>query len=67
MTFQYDKIADALYVLVSQRPIHHTQELSDTIMVDLDDEGKIAGIEVLEASRMLNLARYAIVEGVSGA
>jgi uncharacterized protein YuzE len=58
MKFTYDKEADAAYVyLVESIPngaVKKTLELNNNVILDLDEDGKLLGIEILEASEILN-------------
>ena len=47
MKITYDKEADALYIRLTDNKIISTEEIAESINVDLDDENKIVGIEVL--------------------
>jgi uncharacterized protein YuzE len=48
MIIEYDAEAAALYVtLIESRPSTRTDEVSDSVLVDLDDDGALIGIEVL--------------------
>jgi len=47
MKITYDKEVDALYIKLTDKKIISTEEIDESINVDLDDENKIVGIEVL--------------------
>lgn len=49
MKIAYDKEADALSITFRETTVT-TKELGDGIAVDCDAEGKLAGIEVLDAA-----------------
>lgn len=58
MKFEYDKEVDAAYIYVKY-PIKDgeskkTIELNEQIILDFDAEGKLLGIELLDASIILN-------------
>lgn len=55
MNVSYDQEADALYVQFRQGEVT-TQALSEDILADYDAEGHLAGIEVLNARRLLGMA-----------
>jgi uncharacterized protein YuzE len=42
--------ADAIYINLSDPPIQDGTEVADDIVVDCDDQGRILGIEILDAS-----------------
>ena len=46
-----DHAADAVYLNLTDRPIKDSEEVADGIVVDYDDEGRIVGIEILDASK----------------
>jgi uncharacterized protein YuzE len=47
MRVRVDREADAVYVNLTDR----AAEVADGIVVDYDDEGRIVGVEILDASR----------------
>jgi uncharacterized protein YuzE len=51
MRVRVDHSADAVYLNLTDRPIKDSQEIADGIVVDYDDEGRIVGIEILDASK----------------
>ena len=58
MKFEYDKEVDAAYIYLKY-PIEdgeaaRTIELNDNIRIDFDKKGKILGMEILDASKVLN-------------
>jgi uncharacterized protein YuzE len=58
MKATYDREADALYVYVApdRGPIARTVRMTDDVMVDIDADGQIVGVEVLHAAAMPDLA-----------
>ena len=52
MKVTYDPEADALYIEFKDTTVT-TKHLTETIAIDLDSKGKIAGIELLDASKQL--------------
>ena len=64
MKIDYDKKADALYVKFRTVPIRSTILLRDNIVLDLDSNRKIVGIEVLDVNkqvgRMKNIEQQVI-------
>ncbi len=58
MKFEYDKEADAAYIYledsIAKGEAEKTIELNDNIIVDFDKNGKLLGIEILSASKVLN-------------
>ena len=51
MRVRVDHSADAVYLNLTDRPIKDSAEVADGIVVDYDNEGRIVGIEILDASR----------------
>lgn len=51
MRFHYDKKIDALYIRFNEARYRQSDEVADGIMLDYDRNGKIVGIEVLDASK----------------
>jgi uncharacterized protein YuzE len=51
MRVRVDHAADAVYLNLTDRPIKDSAEIADGIVVDYDDEGRIVGIEILDASK----------------
>jgi len=58
MKFEYDKEADAAYIYI-EYPIKDGEakkniEINENIILDFDTNGKLLGIEILDASKVLN-------------
>jgi uncharacterized protein YuzE len=51
MRVRVDRGADAVYVKLTDRPIKESEEVADGIVVDYDDQGRIVGVEILDASK----------------
>lgn len=51
--FTYDPEADAVYIAVGGGRIVQSAETSDCVVLDLDAQGRLIGIEILNASRRL--------------
>ena len=58
MNFEYDKEADAAYIYledhIKEGEAKSTVEASKNIMLDFDSKGKLLGIEILNASKVLS-------------
>lgn len=58
MRIRYDREADAAYIYkkypIKKGEAKKTIELNENIIVDFDHKGKLLGIEILNASRVLN-------------
>ncbi len=53
MEISYDEEADALYIKFGKGSFSKNKKVDDNTILDLDDEGKIIGVEILDASKML--------------
>jgi uncharacterized protein YuzE len=51
MRVRVDQKADAVYVNLTDRAIKDSAEVADGIVVDYDGEGRIVGVEILDASK----------------
>ncbi len=51
MHVRVDHAADAVYLNLTDRPIKDSEEVADGIVVDYDAEGRVVGIEILDASK----------------
>ena len=51
MRMRVDHGADAVYLNLTDRPIKDSAEVADGIVVDYDAEGRIVGVEILDASK----------------
>ena len=53
MKTTYDPEADALYVRFATAKVAESEEVSPGVVIDFDSEGRIVGVEVLDARRHL--------------
>lgn len=53
MKWLYDEEADVLYIRFNETEVT-TRHLTDEIAFDYDHEGRVAGIEILAASRVIS-------------
>lgn len=51
MRVRVDHRADAVYLNLTDRPIEESEEVADGIVVDYDADGRIVGVEILDASK----------------
>jgi len=51
MRVRIDPSADAIYIDLADREIVNSEEVSDGIIVDYDMDGKIIGVEILDAGK----------------
>jgi len=58
MRFEYDKEVDAAYIYledhIKEGESKKTIELNENIILDFDDKSKLLGIEILNASTVIN-------------
>ena len=50
-SFTYDRIADALYIKLSDKKIKESVEIGEGIIVDYGEDSSIVGIEILNYSK----------------
>jgi uncharacterized protein YuzE len=50
---EYDQKTDAMYIWLRKAKYDVSEELAENVILDLDKNGRIIGIEVLEASKNL--------------
>ena len=63
MKLLYDKSTDSLYIDLEDTPGADSFEVADGVVIDIDAEGGVAGIDIDHASRRLDLRALAVVEG----
>lgn len=57
MQVTYNSITDLLYIRMDSESHQVTNKrISEEIVLDLGEDGKIIGIEILDASKLLNLS-----------
>jgi len=52
-TVKFDPAADAAYIRFSGEAVLESEEVSDGIVLDFDENGRIVGMEILEARKHL--------------
>ncbi len=50
MKITYDKTASAMYIQLKDAPVEHTKQVSGNILIDVDKNGSILGIEILDVA-----------------
>lgn len=55
MRIEYDREADALYIQLREAQPEDNIDIEEGVTVDLDADGHIIGIEVLDASKRFSL------------
>ncbi|MBX6378344.1 MAG: DUF2283 domain-containing protein [Clostridia bacterium] len=57
MKLSYYPETDSLYVELSDRPATDSVEVAPGVVLDLDAEGRVVGIDIDHASRIVDLSR----------
>jgi uncharacterized protein YuzE len=52
---EYSKEEDALYIHLREVPVAECRDIAEGVTVDLDANGRIVGLEILDASDALGL------------
>ena len=51
MKISYDPKVDAMYIRFKSGRYDHTKKITDEILVDITQDGKVLGLEILDAKR----------------
>lgn len=57
MKFHYYQETDSLYIDLAERAGEDSQEVAPGVVVDFDKDGQIVGIDIDNASKIVNLSR----------
>ena len=60
MKFHYYAETDSLYIELSDKPSVDSQEMKPGIVLDLDKDGNLVGIDIDHASKKVNLTKLEI-------
>jgi len=63
MRIAYDNRADALYIQFKEGKVNRTREVREGLLIDMDGEGRLYGIEILGVSERMdvnNLGRISL-------
>ena len=55
MRIEYDREVDALYIRLQEKYVTRTVEIEEGLNLDLDENGKLIGLEVLDATERYSL------------
>jgi len=55
MKIEYSKSVDALYIRLREAKIVDSKDIEEGVTVDLDENGHIVGLEILDASEKMNI------------
>lgn len=53
-TIEYDREADAAYIRFSRDRVEESEEVAEGVVLDYDRDGRIVGMEVMDARRHLS-------------
>ena len=56
MKIEYDREVDALYVRLQEKLVAKTVEVDEGVNIDFDDQGKLIGLEILDATERYTLS-----------
>ncbi len=56
MKIEYDREVDALYIRLQEKYVSRTVEIDEGVNIDFDENGKLIGLEVLDATERYTLA-----------
>ncbi|HBB65336.1 MAG TPA: DUF2283 domain-containing protein [Candidatus Vogelbacteria bacterium] len=62
MKISYDKTADALYLRLKAGRVSMTVKMQNKVLVDVDTEGGVMGVEILGVSRQLPKRAFGSIE-----
>jgi uncharacterized protein YuzE len=57
MTFHYYPETDSLYIELSKADSVRSEEVAPNVVLDFDQEGRIVGIDIDQASKQVDLTR----------
>ena len=58
MKFHYYKETDSLYIELSDKPGKDVREVVPGVVLDFDAKGKLVGIDIDRASKVVNLSKF---------
>jgi uncharacterized protein YuzE len=62
MRVRFDEQADTLYVRLDESPVVESEEVRPGVILDLDEQGEIVGIEILSVGKRLPTAELRHME-----
>lgn len=61
MKITFDRHADAVYIKLNKVSRHlKTLEIANNVVVDINEDGNLVGIEVLQASKVIDLSELVV-------
>jgi uncharacterized protein YuzE len=61
MKLSYDQATDSLYIHLADRPSVDSDEVSDGVVLDFDENGALVGIDVQHASQKADIQFLALL------
>ena len=62
MNVSFDEKADALYIQFQEGRVAKTRKIQDGILVDIDEAGRLFGIEILDVSERIPLESLGVIK-----
>ena len=62
MKLKYYPDTDSLYIDLSEKPSVNSQEISEGVVIDFDENGDVVGIDIDNASKKIALEALTIVK-----
>jgi uncharacterized protein YuzE len=56
MKIEYSKDVDALYIKLREAKITDSKDIEEGVTIDIDENGHIVGLEILDASEKLDIS-----------
>ncbi|MDO8908253.1 MAG: DUF2283 domain-containing protein [Pseudohongiella sp.] len=60
MKLNYDPDTDSLYIDLSDKPGIESREVSEGVVLDYDEDGNLAGIDIDNASKKVDMAELTL-------
>ena len=54
MRLEYDREVDALYIRIQEKEVARTEEFEEGLNLDFDEQGRLVGVEILNATEKYN-------------
>ncbi len=61
MLFRYDAESDMLYIQLAERASTESEEVAPGVVLDLDADERVIGIEIEDASKCADLSRLEVL------
>lgn len=65
MKISYDPKVDAMYIRFKNGRYDHTQKVNDQILIDVAKDGKVLGLEILDAREQFGSIKPGTIEFTS--